>query len=124
MKKFKIALWVILVGFIAIIFFSNKDYFMAKQSLKINFLVGEPYQLKELPNYIFFLIFFFTGFLIAYFFSLSERFKSNKKVKTLNEVASSQVKEISALKKEVESSRKTAQSHEEAPKEKKEESTA
>ena len=70
MKKFKIALGVIIVGFFAIIFLSNKDYFMAKQGLEIDLLVGDPYHLKELPNAFYFLIFFLVGFLIAYFTSL------------------------------------------------------
>jgi len=103
MKKFKIALGVIIVGFFAIIFFSNKDYFMAKQGLKIDLLVGEPYHLKDLPNAFYFLIFFLVGFLIAYFTSLFDRFKSKKKIKTLNTAATDQLKEISALKKEMES---------------------
>ncbi|MDX2497289.1 MAG: LapA family protein [Desulfobacterales bacterium] len=103
MKKFKIALGVIIVGFFAIIFFSNKDYFMAKQGLKIDLLVGDPYHLKDLPNAFYFLIFFLVGFLIAYFTSLFDRFKSKKKIKTLNTAATDQLKEISALKKEVES---------------------
>ena len=103
MKKFKIALGVIIVGFFAIIFFSNKDYFMAKQGLKIDLLVGDPYHLKDLPNAFYFLIFFLVGFLIAYFTSLFDRFKTKKKIKTLNTAATDQLKEISALKKEMES---------------------
>lgn len=121
MRKFKIVLWVMIIGFIAVIFFSNKDYFLAKQSLKINILVGEPYKLKELPNAVFFLIFFLTGFLVAYFFGLFERFKSNKKVKTLNEAATSQLKEISTLKKEVASFQNGPKSHTETAEEHKEE---
>jgi len=101
MKKFKIALGIIIVGFFAIIFFSNKDYFMAKQGLEIDLLVGEPYHLKDLPNAFYFLIFFLFGFLIAYFTSLFDRFKSKKKIKTLNAAATDQLKEISELKKEV-----------------------
>jgi len=112
MKKTKIVLWVIIVGCLAIIFFSNKAYFMEKQGLKINLLFGEPFQIKELPNAIFFLIFFLTGFLIAYFISLSERFKSRKKIKNLNTAATSQLEEISALKKEVETLRSSPPGHE------------
>lgn len=103
MKKMKIALWIIFLGFIAIIFFSNKDYFLAKQGLQIKLFVAEPFQIKELPNAIYFLVFFLAGFLIAYFISLSERFKSNKKIKNLNAAATSQLEEISALKREVNS---------------------
>lgn len=102
MKKVKIILWIILLGFIAIIFFSNKNYFFyTKQSMKILVPFNEPYTFKELPNAIYFLIFFLAGFLIAYFISLSERFKSKKTIKNLNAAATSQLEEISTLKKEV-----------------------
>jgi uncharacterized integral membrane protein len=104
MKKVKIALWIIFLGFIAIIFFSNKDYFFYnKQSLQILIPFNEPYQFKEMPNAIYFLVFFLVGFLIAYFISLSERFKSKKTIKNLNAATTSQLEEISKLKKEIDS---------------------
>jgi uncharacterized integral membrane protein len=103
MKKVKIVLWLIFLGFIAIIFFSNKDYFLAKQGIQINLFFTEPFQIKELPNAIYFLVFFLAGFLIAYFISLSERFKSKKTIKNLNAAATSQLEEISVLKKEIDS---------------------
>ena len=115
MKKVKIALWVIFLGLIAIIFFSNKDYFMAKHGLQINLYVTEPFYIQELPNVIYFLVFFLAGFLIAYFISLSERFKSKKTVKNLNAAATSQLQEISALKKEVDSLKSSASNSQEAP---------
>lgn len=103
MKKVKIVLWIIFLGFIAIIFFSNKDYFLVKQGIQINLPFTEPFQIEELPNAVYFLIFFLAGFLIAYFISLSERFKSKKAIKNLNGAATSQLEEISILKKEINS---------------------
>jgi len=108
MKKVKILLWVIFLGLIAIIFFSNKDYFLVKQSIQINIPFSEPFQIQELPNAIYFLIFFLAGFLIAYFISLSERFKSKKTIKNLNAAATSQLEEISVLKKEIDSLKSSA----------------
>ena len=108
MKKFKLALWVIFLGLIAIIFFSNKDYFMAKQGFQIDLFYTEPFLIQELPNVIYFLIFFLAGFLIAYFISLSERFKSKKTIKNLNAAATSQLEEISVLKKEIDSLKSSA----------------
>jgi uncharacterized integral membrane protein len=119
MKKVKIALWVIFLGLIAIIFFSNKDYFMAKHGLQINLFVTEPFYIQELPNVIYFLVFFLVGFLIAYFISLSERFKSKKTIKNLNAATTSQLKEISVLKKEVDSLKAGATSKKSAPEEEK-----
>jgi uncharacterized integral membrane protein len=104
MKKVKIALLVIFLGLIAIIFFSNKDYFFyTKQSIQILIPFAKPYQFQEMPNAIYFLVFFLVGFLIAYFISLSERFKSKKTIKNLNAAATSQLKEISVLKKDIDS---------------------
>jgi uncharacterized integral membrane protein len=108
MKKFKLALWAIFLGLIAIIFFSNKDYFMAKQGFQIDLFYTEPFLIQELPNVIYFLIFFLAGFLIAYFISLSERFKSKKTIKNLNAAATSQLEEISVLKKEIDSLKSNA----------------
>jgi uncharacterized integral membrane protein len=108
MKKVKIILWIIFLGFIAIIFFSNKEYFLAKEGIQINLLFTKPFQLKELPNAIYFLVFFLVGFLIAYFISLSERFKSKKTIKNLNAAATSQLEEISVLKKEIDSLKASA----------------
>ena len=115
MKKFKLALWAIFLGLIAIIFFSNKDYFMAKQGFQIDLFYTEPFLIQELPNVIYFLIFFLAGFLIAYFISLSERFKSKKTIKNLNAAATSQLEEISVLKKEIDSLKSNAFNGKTAP---------
>ena len=101
MKKLKIVLWIILLGFLAIIFFSNQDYFLAKQSIQIKIPHVASKSFKEMPNAVYFLVFFIIGFLVAYFFSLSERFKSKKTIKNLNSAATSQLQEISTLKKEL-----------------------
>jgi len=108
MKRVKIALWIIFFGFLVIIFFSNKDYFLAKQGIQINLFFTEPFQIQELPNAVYFLVFFLAGFLIAYFISLSERFKSKKTIKNLNAAATSQLEEISVLKKEIDSLKSSA----------------
>jgi cell shape-determining protein MreC len=103
MKKVKIVLWIILLGFLAIIFFSNQDYFLAKQSIQIKIPHIATKSFKEMPNAVYFLVFFVIGFLVSYFFSLSERFKSKKTIKNLNAAATSQLQEISGLKKEIDS---------------------
>ena len=115
MKKVKIVLLIIFLGFIAIVFFSNKDYFLLKQGIQINVPFTEPFQLQELPNAIYFLVFFLAGFLIAYFISLSERFKSKKTIKNLNAAATSQLEEISVIKKEIDSLKGSAFNSKTAP---------
>jgi uncharacterized membrane protein len=116
MKKVKIVLWIILIGIIAVIVYSNKNYFFdTKQSIQILVPFKEPYTFKEMPNAVYFLIFFVIGFFIAYFFSLAERFKSKKTIKNLNAAATSQLDEISTLKKEVNSLKASASSNKAAP---------
>ena len=115
MKKLKIALWLIIIGFTVILFLSNTDYFLAKQGLQMNLLFGEPFHTAEMPNVIFFLIFFMAGFLVSYFISLSNRFKSKKTIKNLNAAATSQLEEIAALKKELESLQGGSSDHKAEP---------
>ena len=124
MKKLKIALWLIIIGFIVILFLSNTDYFLAKQGLQMDLLFGEPFHTAEMPNVIFFLVFFLAGFLVAYFISLSDRFKSKKTIKNLNAAATSQLEEIAALKKEVESLQGGSSDHKAEPGENNKERTA
>ncbi len=105
MKKVKIAFWVILLAFLVIFAYQNKAFFMAKHSLSLDILILETLHTPELPQAIFFLLFFLAGFLVAYFLSLSDRFKSKKTIKNLNAAATSHLEELSALKKEVETLR-------------------
>jgi hypothetical protein len=88
---------------------------MAKHGMQINLFVTEPFYIQELPNVIYFLVFFLAGFLIAYFISLSERFKSKKTIKNLKAATTSQLQEISALKKEIDSLKGSSISSQAAP---------
>jgi uncharacterized integral membrane protein len=109
MRKVKIVLWIILLGIIAIIFLSNKEYFFQeKKSIQIILPYITTYKFKEMPSAVYFFVFFVLGFLIAYFISLSERFKSKKTIKNLNAAATSQLQEISTLKKEIDTLKASA----------------
>ena len=103
MKKVKIIFWVVLIVFLGLIFFSNKDYFLTKQALSLKLPLLEPYHTPDMANAVFFLVFFLFGFLIAYFFSLYDRFKCKKTIKVLEAETAAQRKDISLLKGEVES---------------------
>ena len=102
MKKVKIAFWVIIICFIGILIYSNKDFFLAKQALTLKLPFLQPYHSPELAIAIFFLAFFLSGFLIAYFFGLYDRFKSSKTIKNLNAAAAAQQEEFATLKSELE----------------------
>ncbi|MFH0725279.1 MAG: LapA family protein [Pseudomonadota bacterium] len=103
MKKVKILLWIILLGITALIVYQNKTFFLEKHSFTVNFFVGDILHSPEWPNIAWFLACFFLGLLIAYFFSLMERFRSNKTIKDLNAKTESLLDMISQLRKELES---------------------
>ena len=100
MKKAKIAFWGILIAFIALLAYQNWDFFMSTHGLKINLLFID-YRTPELQNIILFLIFFFAGLLISYFFILLDRFRSNKIIKNLTTALEQNQKMTEALKSEM-----------------------
>jgi uncharacterized integral membrane protein len=108
MKKIKIVIWLIILVFAGVFVYQNKIFFMAKQSLGLTLPFLETLHTPELPHAVLFLVFFLTGFLIAYFFGLYDRFKSKKTVKNLNAATAAQQAELSALKRELESLRGAA----------------
>ncbi len=104
MKKVKIAFWVIVFGFLALIIYQNQGYFLENVSLKIN-LFFAAYQLAEIPNILLFVAIFFIGLLLAYFFSLFERFKSNRIIKDLKGKIAAHIQKNADLQKEIENIR-------------------
>lgn len=100
MKKIKIALWVIIIGFLALVMFQNKDFFMAKQGFGIN-LYFVNYEIPEIYNVILFFAFFAAGLLVAYIFSLFSKFKANKTIKELKSSMTSSMQQVSVLKQEL-----------------------
>ncbi len=105
MKKVKIAFWLIILVFAGGFVYQNKIFFMAKQSLSLALPFLDTLHTPELPHAVLFLVFFLTGFLIAYFFGLYDRFKSNKTLKNLNAATAAQQDELTALKRELDSLR-------------------
>ena len=99
MKNVKIAFWVILFVFIGLVLFQNRDFYMSQHSLGIDLMIFQ-YQTPEVPNAILFLGFFFVGLIIAYFFSLLERFNSRKTIKSLTDSLRASEKMLDALKAE------------------------
>ncbi len=102
MKKARIALLIIVVGFIGLIVIQNWEYFNDLQGLRIDLFVFDEYQTPEFSNWFFFMVCFLIGILSAYFRGLIERYKSNKMIKKLYAASAAQNEEISGLKHEVE----------------------
>ena len=101
MKKGTLIIWAIIFGCIALVIFQNQTFFMAKQSFRINPGIFKEYHSPELPNAVTGLIFFFCGLFIAYLFSLSMRFKANRKIKKLNATIASHNNELTDLRREI-----------------------
>ncbi|MCP3954662.1 MAG: LapA family protein [Desulfobacterales bacterium] len=104
MKKFKIAFWILVFAFLALIIYQNKAFFQAPLSLRVNLVFAE-YTTPELQIWVFFIALFFIGILLTYFFSLPARFKAGKNIRTLNATITSQRNELATLKNDVDAMR-------------------
>lgn len=108
MKKVKIALWVIIIGFVALVMYQNKAFFTARNSFDIN-LYFTQYHTPAIQNAILLLVFFATGLLIAYFFSLFGKFKASKTIKELKAALNASMNQMTILKQEVEALKQARQ---------------
>lgn len=103
MKKATLIIWVIIFGVIALLIFQNQGFFLTNQSLQVNLGVMEAYHTPEMPIAILVLLFFLSGILIAFLFSLSARFKARRIIKKLNTTIGSHNSEIADLRGEINS---------------------
>jgi len=102
MRKFKIGFWAVIFGLMGIVVFQNQDFFMAKQSLGID-LIFRNYETPELHRAILFAGIFLAGFVISYIFTLIDRLRFRKVVKSLGAEIDSQNENITLLINELES---------------------
>jgi len=98
MKKVKIALWIVIFGFVGLLIFQNRGFFMAESRLMLD-LGFFYYETPFLANAIFFVAFFLVGVLISYFFGLFKHFKDAKTIKSLKAKEASLVDTVSSLEK-------------------------
>jgi len=98
MKKATVFIWAIITVLIGIIFYDNWDIISNKISLNIRF-VAKP--LPPLPIFVYFIVFFFFGFILAYLFNFSIRFKTRRTAKKLNATIATHESEVSDLKREL-----------------------
>jgi membrane protein implicated in regulation of membrane protease activity len=107
MKKVKIALWVVIFGFVGLLIFQNRGFFMADSRLMLD-LGFFYYETPFLANAIFFVAFFLVGVLISYFFGLFRQFRDAKTIKMLKAKEASLVETVSSLEKRISNSEATA----------------
>ena len=102
MKKFKIALWLILIILLVLVFFQNKMFLLGKQALVLDFFVVDELQSAALPIGVWLLLALCIGFLFAYILSVIEKLKTGRLVKALKSQTTTQTEMITQLKKELE----------------------
>ena len=100
MKKVKLVLWIIIIGFFGLAVYQNQDFFLSRHSLGIN-LYFSAYRTLELPNAVLFAAFFLIGWLIAYIFGLSDRYQASRTIKSLRQTATDQQVALDALKTDI-----------------------
>jgi len=100
MGNLKTGLWIVIVGFVVLLFFQNQEVFLAKRTLRMDLLFAN-YQSPELPDVLLFICTFIIGYLISYFVNLSSRFKFKKLIKQLHSTLDAQQKELTGLKSEI-----------------------
>ena len=98
MKKATVVIWAIISVLIGIVFYDNWEIISNKISLTIR-IVEKP--LPPLPIFVYFIIFFFFGFIIAYLFNFSTRFKARRNTKKLNAAIAAHEGEVAKLKGEL-----------------------
>jgi len=98
MKKATVIIWAIITVFIGIVFYDNWDIISNKISLNLRFI---EMPLPPLPIFVYFIIFFFFGFIIAYLFNFSTRFKARRNTKKLNAAITAREGEVADLKGEL-----------------------
>ena len=101
MKKVTLVIWVIILGLIALVIFQNQDFFMSHHALRLNLGVYNGVLPPELPIAVVFIFFFFSGLVISYLFSFSNRFKARRTVKKLNAAIANHDNEVTELKREL-----------------------
>ena len=98
MKKITVIIWAIITVLIGIVFYDNWEIISNKITLTIR-IVDKP--LPPLPVFVYFIIFFFFGFIIAYLFNFSTRFKASRNTKKLNAAIAAHEGEVANLKGEL-----------------------
>ena len=109
MKKVKIAFWIIVFGFVGLVIFQNKAFFMSENHLMLN-LGFFYYETPILANAVFFVAFFLVGILISYFINLFKHYTDAKIIKALKAKEASLVETVSALEKQLSIQKMAAES--------------
>jgi hypothetical protein len=102
MNKTKLVIWLIILGFMALVMYQNEGHFLStKQSLRLNLGVTPEYRSPALPLLVYYLIFFVFGLLVAFIFALPDKVRKRRALKQLAAAATDREAEANALKTEL-----------------------
>jgi uncharacterized integral membrane protein len=104
MKKVKIVFGFLVVGVIVLVIAQNLDFFLQRHVIGINIGLAS-YHTPEWATIIYLLFFFFAGLLIAFLMGLSERFRSKKTIRELNDMIAVEKKKKGELEAELASAK-------------------
>jgi hypothetical protein len=103
MKKIKLFLGFIILVFAGLIIYQNREYFFAMQALSLNLGVATwHWTAPPIQNIAYNGIFLVLGILMAGYYGLSSKFRSNRTIKALNSTIDSHLEKIAILKKDLE----------------------
>jgi len=114
MKKVKIALWIIIFGFVGMVIGQNWEFFKTENSLLINLFVAQ-YETPLLANAVFFVAFFIIGVLVSYFFGLVRHYRDAKTIRVLKSKETTLVDAVSSLENQVNSLKQASETNSDEP---------
>jgi len=114
MKKVKIALWIIIFGFVGMVIGQNWEFFKTENSLLINLFIAQ-YETPLLANAVFFVAFFIIGVLVSYFFGLVRHYRDAKTIRVLKSKETTLVDAVSSLENQVNSLKQASETNSDEP---------
>ena len=96
MKKVKLLLWLVVLGLLALGIYQNLTLLKQLVTVKLDLWVFDPFQ-AQLRFGVLLLGLFIAGLLVAYFFSLAQRFRARKTIRKLNESLQAEQKKVVEL---------------------------
>ena len=110
MKKIKILLFLLIIGFLSLIIYQNLEFLLMTKPLSFGMkiipfgfkIIDFSYQTPEISIALFLIGCFIVGSVLAYFSLLKTIFKSKKSIKNLNKTIGDYQKEISDLRNKLE----------------------
>ena len=96
MKKVKIVFGLLVLGVIVIVVAQNLDFFLQRYEIGIDIGLAS-YHTPNFAIIIYLLFFFFAGVIVAFLMGLSEKFRSKKLLREVNETLAAEKKKTVEL---------------------------